>query len=363
MARWRSVATEGVPDRNPSNAVIRGLGGWTRRRNRALVGSFGSKTLRNQASSKHTIWGASLFVRHLIQPPEGHGLAYLDFSGQEYVIAAYSSCDQAMVDDCTSGDPYLGFGKRVGIVPKHATKQTHKDIRNRLKVCCGLGCIYGAGPETIARSGRSTVADAKYYLAKHKLFYRDFWEWRQCVVHHASMNDEMRTPLGGRFYVDGNVKSTTASNWPMQSAGADMLRLATCTVSEAGIRVVGVLHDALLIESPLGRLDDDVANQGTHGRRKPGCSRQRIRSSRRRRVSLPRAFRGRTRDGNVGAYQPVTGGSGITNTHWRVDPTGVPSRVGTTGVPTSRDTRRAHIIFLFLFYYSYSISSLLLFLR
>ncbi|MEO1610583.1 MAG: hypothetical protein AAFR90_14905 [Pseudomonadota bacterium] len=45
----------------------------------------------------------------------------------------------------------------------------------------------------------------------------------------------------------------------MQANGAEMLRLACCLVTEAGIRVCAPLHDALLIEAPLPELESTVA--------------------------------------------------------------------------------------------------------
>jgi hypothetical protein len=45
----------------------------------------------------------------------------------------------------------------------------------------------------------------------------------------------------------------------MQANGAEMLRLACCMVTEAGIRVCAPLHDALLIEARLSDLDSAVA--------------------------------------------------------------------------------------------------------
>mgnify|MGYP002396980360 CR=1 FL=1 len=44
----------------------------------------------------------------------------------------------------------------------------------------------------------------------------------------------------------------------MQANGAEMLRLACCLVTEAGIRVCAPVHDAILIEAPLETLDEAI---------------------------------------------------------------------------------------------------------
>ena len=62
-------------------------------------------------------------MRNVIKPPPGKALMYCDWSGQEYGLAAYFSQDKLMIEDYEGGDPYLGFGKRVGLVPMDATKK------------------------------------------------------------------------------------------------------------------------------------------------------------------------------------------------------------------------------------------------
>jgi DNA polymerase I len=48
-------------------------------------------------------------------------------------------------------------------------------------------------------------------------------------------------------------------NWPIQSAGSEMLRIACIALTEAGIRTCAPVHDALLVETELTALDDTVA--------------------------------------------------------------------------------------------------------
>jgi DNA polymerase-1 len=228
-------------------------------RNRFLKTPFGGKTGRDQPSSSRSIFGGSVWVRSLIRAPEGRSIAYCDFAGQEYAIAAYFSRDAKMIDDYCAGDCYLGFAKRVRIVPADATKATHGAIRSKLKVALGLGAIYGAGSETVANAGQMSKSEAQRYLALHRATYVDFWQWRQCVIHHAGLHNEMVTPFGWRFWVDEGVTPTTAGNWPMQSAAADMLRIAVCLILEAGVSVIGSLHDAVMIEAPIDEMDQAIA--------------------------------------------------------------------------------------------------------
>ena len=83
-------------------------------RNRCLLSAFRSRTGRNQPSNKKSIFGPAVWMRGLIRPEPGWGLAYIDWSQQEFGIAAALSGDRAMQDAYTSGDPYLTFAMQGG---------------------------------------------------------------------------------------------------------------------------------------------------------------------------------------------------------------------------------------------------------
>ena len=52
----------------------------------------------------------------------------------------------------------------------------------------------------------------------------------------------------------GNWKpiKNTLQNWPIQSTGSDVLRMAMLDVQEQGFKVCALVHDAILVELPLG---------------------------------------------------------------------------------------------------------------
>ena len=66
-------------------------------RNRTLLSPFASKTGRNQPSNTKFIFGPSVWLRGLIKPPPGYAVAYIDWSNQEFAIAAYLSGDTKMM--------------------------------------------------------------------------------------------------------------------------------------------------------------------------------------------------------------------------------------------------------------------------
>jgi hypothetical protein len=117
-------------------------------RNRTMLSILRSKTGRNQPSPSKFLFGASVWLRGLIMPGPGRGVAYLDWKSQEVVIAAALSGDEAMLTDALS-DPYLGFAKRAGLVPANATKATHGSQRDAVKPVV-LGVLYGMSAKSMA---------------------------------------------------------------------------------------------------------------------------------------------------------------------------------------------------------------------
>jgi hypothetical protein len=99
-------------------------------RNRTLISAFRARTGRNQPRNTKFIFGPSVWLRGLIKPSWGFGIAYIDWAQQEFGIAAALSGDRLMMEAYNSGDPYLAFAKQAGAAPPNATKATHKAIRD-----------------------------------------------------------------------------------------------------------------------------------------------------------------------------------------------------------------------------------------
>jgi DNA polymerase-1 len=227
-------------------------------RNRYLLSAFATSSGRNAPSASKSIFGPARWLRGLIRPPPGHGIAYVDFSAQEIGIAAALSSDQRMIAGYLSGDPYLSFAVDAGLAPRHATKASHAAIREMCKSIC-LGTNYGMESESMSLRAGITKARAAELLALHRATYQPFWEYSDNVVDTAILTGEMHTVFGWRRRIGRNPNPRSLRNFPMQANGAEMMRLAAIAATEAGIEVCAPVHDAFLICAPLDRLDADVA--------------------------------------------------------------------------------------------------------
>ncbi len=226
-------------------------------RNRTMLSPFGAKSSRNLPSSSKFIFGPSTWIRGLIKPPEGRALAYIDWSAQEVWIAAALSGDLALLDSAMSGDPYLAFAKRAGLAPPDATKDSHKGVRDLCKTCL-LGTNYGMQSRSLAyRTGTSNI-EARSILRRLNTTYPVYTEWAQQVIDTGTLAGQLSTVFGWRLHVTSSARPTSLRNYPMQANGAEMLRLACCLATEAGIAVCAPVHDALLIEAPADGLDHAV---------------------------------------------------------------------------------------------------------
>jgi hypothetical protein len=227
-------------------------------RNRAMLSAFRARTGRNQPSSTKFIFGPSVWLRGLIKPPPGQGLAYIDWKQQEFGIAAALSRDPLMLAAYASGDPYLAFAKQAGAAPQDATKVSHKAVREQYKACV-LAVQYGMSAEGLAgRIGQPPIL-ARELLRLHRETYRVFWRWSDAALDCAMITGTLHTVFGWRVQVSGNANPRSLRNFPMQANGAEMLRLACSIGTESGIEICAPVHDAVLIEAPLARLDHDIA--------------------------------------------------------------------------------------------------------
>ena len=226
-------------------------------RNRCLLSPFRARTGRNQPSNSRFIFGPSVWLRGLIRPKPGWGLAYVDWSQQEFGIAAALSGDPVMMAAYRSGDPYLAFAIQGGAVPKTATKKTHEAEREQFKACV-LAVQYGMGEASLAARINQPVARARQLLALHRHTYRKFWKWSDSAVDEAVLGGRLWAGFGWQIHTCGELNDRSLRNFPMQANGAEMLRIACILLMEADIRVCAPVHDALLIEAPLDELDEAI---------------------------------------------------------------------------------------------------------
>jgi hypothetical protein len=228
-------------------------------RNRTTLWPFKAKTGRTQPKASEWIFSPAVWLRRLIKPGAGQALAYVDYSSMEFMIAASLSGDPVMLEFYRSGDPYLSFAKRVGTAPTTANKYTHRELRDQYKVAL-LAAQYGIGAETLAaRLGISTFA-AHEVLSQHRELFAVYWRFADDWLAHALDTGHMRTVMGWQCCTGfTELNSRSIQNFPVQATGAEILRIAIIMATRRGLRLLAPVHDALLLEAPLERIEADAA--------------------------------------------------------------------------------------------------------
>ena len=234
-------------------------------RNRTVLWPFKSKTGRTQPKASTWIFSPAVWLRSLIKPEPGMAVAYVDYSSMEFLIAASLSdghCGPVnnMLDMYRTGDPYLSFAKSVGAVPQTATKKSHETVRDRYKIML-LSTQYGLSATSLAARLNIPTFDAHEMLSQHRQQFAQYWAWSDDYVAHALQTGVVRTAFGWTYRIGivGLVNDRSIRNWPIQSAGADILRIACILAVRHGIKLLAPVHDAVLIEAPIDRIEADVA--------------------------------------------------------------------------------------------------------
>src|SRR5262249_16992906 len=156
------------------------------------------------------------WIRSLIKPPPGHGVAYIDWQQQEFGIAAALSGDENMIAAYRTGDPYLAFAKLAGAVPPDATKDTHP-VEPELYKQRILGVQYGMEAEGLAARIGQPVFVARELLVAHRTAFRKFWRWSDAVVDHAMLHGVLWTVFGWHLRIGPDVNPRMLRNFLMQA--------------------------------------------------------------------------------------------------------------------------------------------------
>ncbi len=226
-------------------------------RSRFPIMPFGTITGRNAPPASRFLFGPSSWVRSLIKPEEGRAVAYIDWSSQEYAIAAALSGDEAMMEAYESGDVYLATAKQVGYVPQDATKKTHPRERDLFKIVT-LATQYGQKAAGLAKRTGMPVWKAEDLLASHRRAYSVYWDWVELTQQTAMFDGRIETVFGWPLNITNATSRNTIMNFPVQANGAEMLRWACCFATESGIEVHAPVHDALLVGGPADCIVDIV---------------------------------------------------------------------------------------------------------
>jgi hypothetical protein len=217
-------------------------------RNRPSLFPFGTATGRN--AHRKSLYNAHAGLRgFMLFPPETIG-CYLDWRTQEVGIAAAASGDQALMDAYRGGDVYHSLARMCGLTTDPDVehwKKTAAGVRQRMK-SLQLAVSYGIGVPSLARGLDRHPLIASEIIMRHQRTYPRFWAWRADMVDAAMLSRRIESVFGWPLRISTSPNERTLYNFPMQSGGAEMIRLAAVRLTEAGIIPCMLVHDGILFE-------------------------------------------------------------------------------------------------------------------
>ena len=217
-------------------------------RNRPSLFPFATATGRN-AHAKSPYNAHAAVRSFMLFPPDTIG-AYLDWRTQEVGIAAARSGDKNLMRDYAAGDVYHALARLCGLTndpdPIH-WKKTNRPMRDRMKPL-QLGINYGMGVRSLSKGLNRHPLIGSTIIRLHKETYRRFWEWREEEVQYAMLARKIESVYGWTLRISSAPNRRTLYNFPMQSGGAEMLRLAAWRMCEVGVVPIMLIHDGILLE-------------------------------------------------------------------------------------------------------------------
>jgi hypothetical protein len=217
-------------------------------RNRPSLFPFGTATGRN--AHRKSLYNAHAGLRGFMLFSPGTIGCYLDWRTQEVGIAAAASGDQALMAAYRGGDVYYALARMCGLTADpdiEHWKKTAAGVRQRMK-SLQLAISYGIGVPSLARGLDRHPLIASEIIMRHQRTYPRFWAWRADMVNAAMLARRIESVFGWPLRISTSPNERTLYNFPMQSGGAEMIRLATVRLVEAGIIPCMLVHDGILFE-------------------------------------------------------------------------------------------------------------------
>jgi hypothetical protein len=259
LAKTQPEKFGGLPDAAKTVSQLREfqLIAGSDNRYRTPIWAFSTITGRMAPNGAAYPFATPSWTRPTLTPAPGTVLVYLDFASMEFGVAAAQSRCLRMLQDY-AGEPYLILPILRGLAPRGATKQTHSKLRDDYKPLI-LAMQYGAGAGLVASRMNLRMSEGQGLVDLHHERYAGYWEWSDRRLQRAFDDGELVTSDGWRCEVSSRTSIFTARNWLVQAMAQSIFRYAALLMRQLGIKIIAVVHDAVLIEVAAHRVELDTA--------------------------------------------------------------------------------------------------------
>ena len=116
---------------------------------------------------------------------------------------------------------------------------------------------YGGTAIGLSQSLGIFNGEAAAIIRAYQRNYPEIGAWRQRVESAAVAQRYLSSPDGSILRFKEHFNTRTAANFPVQSTGAAILRLAQINLRKRGVKMLAPVHDAILVEYEIAS-DKDV---------------------------------------------------------------------------------------------------------
>jgi len=219
-------------------------------RNRSSMKPFTAVSSRSQPPASQNLPCAAKSLRSLLAPREGEVLITRDWSNAEFGIVAALAQDEKKWRNYTELDVYLSKAADWGLCDATATKETHKELRNKVKPAVLAG-QYGQTAIGMAKALGITVREAEIYMKRERKKYPAYQAWLRANEEDVAFERKAKTVFGWTLHVPKKgANDRRTLNFPAQANCAEIMRLAACYATEQGICVGATVHDAFWYTAP-----------------------------------------------------------------------------------------------------------------
>jgi DNA polymerase I-like protein with 3'-5' exonuclease and polymerase domains len=218
-------------------------------RNRSSLKPFTAVTSRSQPPTALNIPCAAKSLRSVLAPQKGEVLMTRDWSNAEFGIVAALSGDAKKWRNYMEEDVYLVKAADWGLCDYTATKETHKELRTKVKPAVLAG-QYGQTALGMAKALGITVKEAEGYIDREHRLYPAYQAWLKANEEDVAFDHCAKTVFGWTLHVPPKSNARRTLNFPAQSNCAEIMRLAACLATERGICVGASVHDAFWYAAP-----------------------------------------------------------------------------------------------------------------
>ena len=195
-------------------------------------------------------------VRGAIAAKPGKVLLILDVSQAELRVLAWYSKDPFLLEVYREDRDLHSEVARAMFGDNYTKEQ---------RVACKMfnfAWAYGGNEHSFAQDQGLDISVARAFVARYNKVMAGAVAWKKAQEHQALTEGYVSTPTGRKrrfpLIADANVVDIkhAAINFPVQSFASDITLMAAVQCVEAGLPVVHLVHDSIILEAPEDRAEE-----------------------------------------------------------------------------------------------------------